>query len=308
MKEPPDLSRAGVRIPSWAKRNLRLRDLHPTKKGLRESGLATVCEQARCPNIAECFSRPTATFLILGQNCTRRCRFCAIDKGAPAPPDPGEAARLARSAAAMGLRHVVITSVSRDDLSDQGAGAFALAVREVRRVLPDSTIEVLTPDFSGRKDLLELVLREKPDVFNHNVETVGRLYGTVRPQASLETSLRVLRAAREHSADLVVKSGLMLGLGEREEELAGVLTDLGLAGCDVVTMGQYLQPTRAQVPVSRYWLPEDFERFSDIAKSSGIRYVLSGPLVRSSYRAREVLEDIRVNRRRSGADTGGEGS
>jgi lipoic acid synthetase len=304
MKEPPDISRSAGRIPSWAKRSLRLRDLHPTRKCLRESCLATVCEEARCPNIAECFSRPTATFLILGRSCTRRCRFCAVDKGHPSPPDPGEAGRIACMAAAMGLRHVVITSVSRDDLPDRGAGAFARAVREVRKALPGSTVEVLTPDFSGREDLLELVLNEKPDVFNHNIETVGRLYETIRPQASLETSLRILRAAREYSLDLVVKSGLVLGLGEQEEEISETLASLSWAGCDLVTMGQYLQPTRAQVPVSRYWLPEDFERFSDIAKNAGIRYVLSGPLVRSSYRAREALEDIRRDRRRYGIDTG----
>ena len=290
------------RIPSWAKKNKRLKDLHLTKAGLRTSGLASVCEEARCPNIAECFARPTATFLILGDTCTRGCRFCSIRKGAPAPPDPREAERVAQAASAMGLKHVVITSVTRDDLPDQGAGAFAGTIREIRKLLPGSTVEVLTPDFSGRADLIEMVLRERPDVFNHNVETVGRLYGAVRPQAGLETSLKVLRTARGFSADMVVKSGFMLGLGEREEEVTELLQALSRSGCEVVTMGQYLQPTAKQVPASRYWSPEDFERFSDIAKSTGIRYVISGPLVRSSYQAKEILEEVRRDRGIAGMD------
>ncbi len=290
------------RIPSWAKKNKRLKDLHLTKVGLRASGLASVCEEARCPNIAECFAVPTATFLILGDTCTRGCRFCSIRKGVPSPPDPHEGERLAQAASAMGLKHVVITSVTRDDLPDQGAGAFAGTVREVRKLLPSSTIEVLTPDFSGRVDLLEVVLRERPDVFNHNVETVGRLYRAVRPQASLETSLMVLRAARDFSADIVVKSGFMLGLGESEEEVTDLLDALSRSGCEVVTMGQYLQPTADQVPVARYWTPDDFERFSDIAKSTCIRYIISGPLVRSSYQAKEVLEKVMRGRGSAGMD------
>ena len=290
------------RIPSWAKKNKRLKDLHLTKAGLRTSGLASVCEEARCPNIAECFARPTATFLILGDTCTRGCRFCSIRKDAPVPPDPREAERVAQAAAAMGLNHVVVTSVTRDDLSDQGAGAFAGTIRAIRKLLPGSTVEVLTPDFSGKTDLIEMVLRERPDVFNHNVETVGRLYGAVRPQAGLETSLKVLRTARGFSADMVVKSGFMLGLGEREEEVTELLQALSRSGCEVVTMGQYLQPTAKQVPASRYWSPEDFERFSDIAKSTGIRYVISGPLVRSSYQAKEILEEVRRDRGIAGMD------
>lgn len=290
------------RIPSWAKKNRRLKDLHLTKTGLRASGLASVCEEARCPNIAECFAKPTATFLILGDTCTRGCRFCSIRKGVPAPPDPREAERLAQAAAAMGLKHVVITSVTRDDLPDQGAGAFAVTIREIRKLLPGSTVEVLTPDFSGRADLIETVLRERPDVFNHNVETVGRLYGSVRPQASLKTSLTVLRTVREFSPDTVVKSGFMLGLGESEEEVAELLEALSRSGCEVVTMGQYLQPTAAQAPVSRYWSPEDFVRFSDIAKNTGIRYAISGPLVRSSYQAKKVLEEVRHDRSSMGVD------
>ncbi|NLW68183.1 MAG: lipoyl synthase [Bacteriovoracaceae bacterium] len=292
MNDPTSARGCRGRVPSWAKKHKRLKDLHCAKEGLRGLRLATVCEEARCPNIAECFSRPTATFLILGSTCSRRCRFCSIHKGAPDSPDPYEPERVAKAAAAMRLRHVVITSVSRDDLPDQGAGAFVRTVREIRMHLPCASIELLTPDFSGRKDLLETVLREKPDVFNHNVETVGRLYEAVRPQASLKRSLEVLKIAREYSDDVVVKSGFMLGLGEREEEIVELLQDLARSGCDIVTIGQYLQPTGAQVPVSRYWEPKDFERFSDIAKTLGIRYVISGPMVRSSYQAGEALENI----------------
>ncbi len=205
----------------------------------------------------------------------------------------------------MGLKHVVITSVSRDDLRDKGAGAFARAIREIRKELPGSTIEVLVPDFSGRRDLVEMVLSEKPDVFNHNVETVGRLYGAIRPQASLKTNLEVLRIAREYSRDLIIKSGFMVGLGEEEEEIASLLSDLKRSGCDVITIGQYLQPTISNVQVMRYWHPSDFQRFSDLAKNIGIRYVISGPLVRSSYKAKEILEEIRHEREQNGSFVGG---
>jgi lipoyl synthase len=296
------LSEQTRKIPAWAKKSLVLKDLHRTKSGLRGACLSSVCEEARCPNITECFSTPSATFLILGDVCTRSCGFCSVNKGAPAPPDDNEARLLARTASDMGLRHVVITSVTRDDLPDRGAGAFAAAVRAVRELLPGTTVEVLVPDFSGRRDLLALVLGEKPDVLNHNVETVERLYRTVRAGASLETSLGVLRAAREWSPDAIVKSGFMLGLGEEEDEVASLLERLCRAGCDVVTIGQYLRPSRKQLPVSRYWLPQEFEKFSDLAKNMGIRYVVSGPLVRSSYQAGDVLERIREDRRVAGTD------
>jgi lipoyl synthase len=294
------LSEQHQKIPAWAKRNLVLKDLHRTKSGLRGACLSSVCEEARCPNITECFSKPSATFLILGGVCTRSCGFCSVNKGEPAPLDENEAQLLAQTASDMGLSHVVITSVTRDDLPDQGAGAFASAIREVKSVLPHSTVEVLVPDFSGRPDLVETVLRERPDVFNHNVETVERLYPVVRPRASLKTSLAVLKTAREWPPGMIVKSGFMLGLGEEEDEVARLLGHLHEAGCDVVTMGQYLRPSRKQLPVRKYWLPQDFERFSDLAKNTGIRYVVSGPLVRSSYRAREILEQIREDRSRAG--------
>lgn len=282
------------RIPSWAKKRLNLKDLHTTKIGLRNACVSTVCEEARCPNIAECFSKPSATFLILGSICTRSCRFCSISKGRPVPPDQEEGKLVAHAALEMGLKHIVITSVCRDDLDDRGAGAFAGAIREVRKSLPGSTIEVLVPDFSGRKDLAGIVLKEMPDVFNHNVETVERLYGTIRPQANLETSFKILRTARDFSKDIIIKSGFMVGLGEEEHEVMNLLQGLKTAGCDVVTIGQYMQPTLAQVPVTVYRDLQDFERFSDLAKNIGIRYVISGPLVRSSYRAKEVLETVKL--------------
>lgn len=288
------------KIPAWAKKSLVLKDLHRTKSGLRGSCLSSVCEEARCPNITECFSKPCATFLILGDVCTRSCGFCSVAKGAPSPPDMDEAVLLARAASDMGLKHVVITSVTRDDLPDQGAGAFAAAIHAVRELLPGASVEVLVPDFSGRRDLVEIVLAERPDVFNHNVETVERLYRTVRPRARLETSLAVLKTARDWSPESIVKSGFMLGLGEEDHEVAELLELLCAAGCDVVTIGQYLRPSRAQLPVARYWKPEEFEKFSDLAKNTGIRYVISGPLVRSSYRAREVLDLIRADRGNTG--------
>ncbi len=290
------------KIPPWARKTLVLKDLHRTKSGLRGSSLSSVCEEARCPNITECFSKPCATFLILGGVCTRSCGFCSVRKGEPAPPNASEALLLARAASRMGLRHVVITSVTRDDLPDRGAGAFASAVRTVKDRLPEASVEVLVPDFSGDRELVCAVLGEGPDVFNHNVETVERLYPSVRPQASLETSLGVLKTARERSPDVIVKSGFMLGLGEEENEVADLLKRLSGAGCDVVTMGQYLRPSRGQLPVRRYWRPEDFERLSDLAKKAGIRYVVAGPLVRSSYRAREILEVILEDRRRACPD------
>lgn len=266
------------------------------KSDLRGACLSTVCEEARCPNITECFTKPSATFLILGDTCTRSCRFCAVSKGTPSRPDPDEGLRVARAAVSLGLEHIVITSVSRDDLEDRGAGAFALVIREVRTSLPHASIEVLVPDFSGMHGLIEMVLEERPDVFNHNVETIGRLYRSIRPQAELDTSLKVLRTAREYSEDLVVKSGFMVGLGETEDEILDLMLSLKQAGCDVVTIGQYLQPTLSQIPVEKFYDPEDFKRFSDLAKSIGIRYVISGSFVRSSYQAKDILEQIRLDR------------
>lgn len=253
---------------------------------LRDLGLRTVCEEARCPNIWDCYHRRTATFLVLGDRCTRNCRFCAVGPGPPAPPDPSEPVRVAEAARRLGLDHVIITSVTRDDLPDGGAGHFVSSIGAVREALPRVTIEVLTPDFGGDGAAVRAVAGAAPDAFGHNVETVPRLYDTVRPQADYERSLGVLRAAA--GSGLVTKSGLMLGLGETEEEVGEVLADLREAGCALVTLGQYLRPSDRQLPVERFVSPGEFERLRETALSMGFRGVAAGPLVRSSYRAGEL--------------------
>lgn len=288
---------APERLPAWLRKTRDLRVLHDTKARLRCAGLSTVCEEARCPNISECFSSPTATFLILGDTCTRRCAFCSVRKGVPVPLDPREGEHVALAARMMQLRHIVITSVTRDDLPDRGALGFVTAIRAVREQIPGCTIEVLTPDFSGRQDLLEAVLSEGPDVFGHNVETTARLYPLIRPGSRLETSLNLLKTAREISPHVVVKSGFMVGLGESEDEIHGLLAALGRSCCDVVTIGQYLRPTRSQVPVRKYWDISQYISWSNLAKSLGIGYCIAGPFVRSSYHAKEVLEEIRAHSR-----------
>jgi lipoic acid synthetase len=254
------------------------------------NGLAlhTVCQEARCPNLAECFGRGTATFLILGDRCTRGCRFCAVSHGRPAPLDPGEPQRVAEAAACLGLRHVVLTSVTRDDLPDGGAGHFAAAVRALRGRLPAATVEVLIPDLQGSDAALETVIRAGPDVLNHNVETVPRLYPTVRPGADYRRSLALLARAKALHPGLATKSGLMLGLGERTAEVIQVLHDLRDAGCDLLTLGQYLQPSDHELPIVRYVPPDEFAAYGDKARAMGFRGAAAGPLVRSSHRAEEL--------------------
>ncbi|MCL7453293.1 MAG: lipoyl synthase [Anaerolineae bacterium] len=247
--------------------------------------LHTVCQEARCPNLAECFGRGTATFLILGDQCTRGCRFCAISHGRPAPPDPNEPQRVAEAAARLGLRHAVLTSVTRDDLSDGGAGHFAAAVQALRSRLPGVTVEVLIPDLGGSETALRAILDAQPDVLNHNVETVPRLYRTVRPGADYRRSLALLARAKALRPAVVTKSGLMLGLGERTAEVIQALHDLRGVGCDLLTLGQYLQPTEHQLPVARYVSPDEFTAYGEKARAMGFRGVASGPLVRSSHRA-----------------------
>lgn len=285
----------GNTLPHWLKKNRDLASLHELKTRLRKSSLSTVCEEARCPNITECFSRPTATFLILGDTCTRNCRFCSITKGRPSGEDGNEPGAVAQAALDLGLDHVVITSVTRDDLPDQGAGAFAKTIIAVREKLPDATIEVLTPDFQGEKNLLKRVLDAGPDVFNHNVETSSRLYNEVRPGASFERSLEVLATARSMTepTKTLVKSGFMTGLGEDEDEIADILRALAGNACDIVTIGQYMQPTVNQLKPQRYWEPGHFDRWADLAKFFGIRYVVSGPFVRSSYKAKQALDEVK---------------
>ena len=267
---------------------------------MRESELHTVCEEARCPNIGECWGRGTATFMILGDTCTRSCGFCAVKTGRPGTLDTDEPRRVALAIQRMGLRHAVITSVNRDELPDGGARMFAETIRWGRRLSPGTTFEVLIPDFKGDEAALATVMAARPEILNHNTETVPRLYRTVRPQAVYERSLRVLRRAKELDPGTLTKSGLMVGLGETREELLAVFRDLAANGVDILTVGQYLQPTPAHLPIVRYYEPREFEELKAEALAMGFRHVEAGPLVRSSYHAEEQA----VAARDAGADTG----
>ena len=252
--------------------------------------LHTVCQSAHCPNMHECWNRSTATFMILGNVCTRHCSFCAVESGQPGSVDADEPQRVAQAASEMKLRHVVVTSVTRDDLPDGGAHIFAETIRAIRQAVPAATIEVLTPDFQGRTESLSTVLQAKPDVFNHNLETVERLQPAIRPQASYRTSLSVLAYAAKNFPGIAVKSGIMLGLGESEAELFRGLEDLLSAGCELLTLGQYLAPTRAHLPVARFVTPAEFDAYAKKAREMGFKGVASGPMVRSSYKAVDMLE------------------
>jgi lipoic acid synthetase len=255
---------------------------------MRSSSLHTVCEEAMCPNFGECWSRGTATFLLLGDVCTRSCGFCDIKHGRPAPLDPGEPERVARAAASMRLRHVVLTSVNRDDLPDGGAAAIAETVRSVRAALPDSTVEVLIPDFKGSRSALRIVLADHPDILNHNVETVPRLFRNVQPQDRYAWAQEILQSAKQIDPAQSTKSGIMVGLGETFDEVVRVMGDLRDWGVDILTIGQYLQPSRRHLPVERYWTPGEFAEWKRIGlEELGFGWVESSPLVRSSYRADE---------------------
>jgi lipoic acid synthetase len=263
---------------------------------MRRLSLVTVCEEARCPNIHECWARErTATFMLMGDVCTRHCGFCAVGKGRPGSLDPEEPARVAEAAAELGLSHAVVTSVNRDDLPDGGAGHFAETIRAIRGKLPGCTVEVLIPDFCGDPTALETVLAEEPEILNHNVETVPRLYRRVRPEAKYAQSLELLAAADERrrrtGSATMTKSGIMVGLGEEIAELLETLRDLRSAGCDIATIGQYLQPYEKRLPVERYYTPEEFARLEKAGEAMGFRRVEAGPLVRSSYHARRALAE-----------------
>ncbi len=256
------------------------------KNLLRQHGLKSVCEEASCPNLAECFNHGTATFMIMGDLCTRRCPFCDVAHGRPKPLDDDEPEHLAQAVAAMGLQYVVITSVDRDDLRDGGAGHFAACVSSLRERCPDTRIEILVPDFRGRLDRALTALAEAPaDVLNHNLETVPRLSRLARPGADYAWSLRLLQRFKEQHPSIPTKSGLMLGLGEERREVEQVLRDLREHGCDMLTIGQYLQPSRHHLPVARYWEPQEFESLGEFARGLGFASAASGPLVRSSYHA-----------------------
>lgn len=258
---------------------------------VREHGLHTICSSGKCPNQAECWSRRTATFMILGEICTRSCKFCATATGKPLPPDPDEPRKLAHSVSLMGLRHCVLTSVDRDDLPDGGAAHWAESVREVRQTNPQTTIEVLIPDFDGKAELLDKVLEAAPDIVGHNIETVERLTPQVRSRARYQVSLAVLRYLSEQGA--TTKSGLMLGLGESQEEVLATMEDLLGAGCRILTIGQYLRPTLRHLPVAEYVTPEMFAWYKEEALRRGFTYVESGPMVRSSYMAERAMERCR---------------
>jgi lipoyl synthase len=286
---------AQPRLPHWLRKGqTHFESVQALKSELRQLRLHTVCESARCPNMHECFHRGAATFMILGNLCTRGCGFCSVPKGSPAKReftlDADEPQHVADMAAQMKLRYVVITSVNRDDLPDGGSRHFAQTVHEVRQALPKARIEVLTPDFDGNLEAVAAVLDAGPDVFNHNMETVQRLYRRVRPQANYEQSLRVLRFAKQRKPEMMTKSGLMVGLGETPAEVEQLLRDVQGTGTDVATIGQYLQPTRRNLPVAQYVTPEQFEAYRQYGLSAGFRMVFSGPFVRSSYMADLVNE------------------
>jgi lipoic acid synthetase len=266
-----------------------------TRRIVREGRLSTVCEEAACPNIGECWERRHATFMILGDICTRACAFCNVATGKPAPPDPREPERVARAVARMGLAHAVITSVDRDDLEDGGAGHFAAVIRAIRTQAPATSIEVLTPDFRNKQGALEKVLAEPPDVFNHNLETVPGLYPRIRPGARYYHSLRLLERAKTLRPKMFTKSGLMVGLGETREQVLQVLDDMRCAGVDFVTIGQYLQPTPKHAPVARFWTPGEFKELAAAARARGFLMVAASPLTRSSHNA--DIDFARLRRR-----------
>jgi lipoic acid synthetase len=283
-----------LRKPDWIRVRLPSGNaVQSLKTRLRASSLVTVCEEATCPNIHECFSKGTATFMILGEVCTRRCSFCDVAHGRPQAPDPEEPGNLARTIRDMRLNYVVITSVDRDDLRDGGAGHFVACIQRVRELNPETRVEVLVPDFRGKNRMdraLEILAQAPPDVFNHNIETVEALYPDVRPGADYQWSLTLLRRFKEQHSAVPTKSGIMLGLGETAAQVERTMADLRANDVDLLTIGQYLQPTPHHHPVIQYWTPEEFRRLADLGEKMGFAHVASGPMVRSSYHADQVAE------------------
>jgi lipoyl synthase len=275
-----------TRRPDWLKvRAPSGESFHNIKRLMRSKSLHTICEEANCPNIAECWERGTATFLILGDVCTRSCGFCDVKTGMPSAVDWAEPQRVAQAVVDMNLQHVVITSVNRDERKDGGAPIFALCIRRIRALKPDCTIEVLIPDFKADAAALEIVMREEPDILNHNVETVPRIFKAVQPQDNYEWALATLRNAKTLRPGAVTKTGIMLGLGETTDEVLAVMRDLRAVDVDILTLGQYLQPSKKHLPIDRYYTPEEFAEFRRAGKEMGFKWVESGPLVRSSFRA-----------------------
>ena len=278
------------RHPDWLKVKLGSGpNFSSVKTLLRGAKLHTICEEAKCPNIAECFGRGTAVFLILGNVCTRNCRYCNVGHGRPLPPDEDEPVHVAQSVKQLGLHYVVITSVTRDDLPDGGAAMFSATIQEIRALVPECKIEVLIPDFQGVEQPLQTVLAAEPHVVNHNIEVVASLFPTIRPQGEYQRSLTLLKSIKEKSSEVRSKSGFMVGLGETDDEIQQTMGDLYDARVDFLTIGQYLQPSKRHAPIERYYTPEEFSRFKDLGESIGFDHVESGPLVRSSYHAEEAL-------------------
>ncbi len=279
------------RLPDYLKRGIIDTEKTKTVRHILKSNcLNTVCEAARCPNKSECYAKNTATFLIMGNNCTRNCRFCNITCAKPEDLNPSEPQKIADAVKKLGLNYVVITSVTRDDLNDGGASHFAEVIKEVRTLTPNVRIEVLTPDFKGVEQSIDLVINVKPDVFNHNIETVPSLYKKARPQANYERSLRFLEYIKDKSPDILTKTGLMVGLGETKEELIQTFEDLVKIKCDIVTIGQYIAPTKEHLEVARYYEPSEYDELAKIAKKIGIKHTFFSPLTRSSYKAYEVFD------------------
>ncbi len=277
------------RLPEYLKRPIIDTDKTRTvRKILKTKCLNTVCENARCPNKNECYTKNTATFLIMGSNCTRNCRYCNISCAKPEPLDLNEPLHVAEAVRDLGLKYAVITSVTRDDLPDGGAEHFANCIKEIRKLSPQTKIEILTPDFKGKKESLDIIIDANPEVFNHNIETVKSLFKTARPQGNYDTSIEVLKYIKENS-DIITKSGLMIGLGETYEQIKETLTDLHNVGCDILTIGQYIQPSKEHLDVAKYYTLEEYEDLKKMATEVGISHHQIGPLVRSSYRASELV-------------------
>ena len=277
------------RLPDYLKRPIIDTDKTRTvRKILKTKCLNTVCENARCPNKNECYTKNTATFLIMGGNCTRNCRYCNISCAKPEPLDLEEPKHIAEAVKALGLKYAVITSVTRDDLPDGGAEHFANCIYEIRKICPDTKIEILTPDFKGDRNSLDLIIKAHPDVFNHNIEAVRDIFKAVRPQGDYNCSLGVLKYVKENS-DILTKSGLIIGLGETFEQIEQTLVDLKDVGCDIVTIGQYIQPSKQHLEVAKYYNPEEYDELKALAQKAGIKNYQIGPLVRSSYRASELV-------------------
>ena len=277
------------RLPDYLKRPIIDTDKTRTvRRILKSKCLNTVCENARCPNKNECYTKNTATFLIMGNNCTRNCRYCNITCSKPEPLDGNEPLHIAQAVKDLGLKYAVITSVTRDDLPDGGAEHFVNCIYEIRKISPDIKIEILTPDFKGNKNSLDTIIMAHPDVFNHNIETVRKIFKTARPQGNYDCSLDVLKYVKDNS-NIITKSGLMIGLGETFEDIEETLVDLKSAGCDIVTIGQYIQPSKAHLEVSKYYTPDEYEKLKLLAEKAGIKHYQIGPLVRSSYRASELV-------------------